>query len=389
MQDFEFHNPTRIVFGRDAIDRAGELAGSFGEKILLVTGRGSVKRSGVYGRVRESLEKAGCQVFDLDGVQSNPLLSRVRDGIGIVQKNGVEAIFALGGGSVMDTAKAVAAGALLEQGDIWDVFLGKSEIKKALPVVTAPTIAASGSEMNGYMVITDSVTGYKLATGSPHVYPQVSILDPVLTFTVPRDYTAYGGVDAVCHLLETYFNGPDPHTRLQDRMAEGLVKTIMEATEEALKEPSSYEARATLMWGATLALCGLTKAGVGDHRFPVHLIEHAVSALYQVPHGAGLAAILPGWMEWFSKRRVEKLSRFGEKIFRVEGMTVEEKAKNGISAFKGWLRTIGVPASLRDLGLAAEDCSKIAKNCVFQAGIWGMTDEYSETTVKEILRYCI
>ncbi len=384
MLKFEFHNPTRIIFGKGRIKEAGGYVKEFSQKALLVIGCGSVKRSGVFDTVKNSLKKHGIKFEVLEGVQSNPVLSKVEEGIDVVREQGLRLVIALGGGSVMDSAKAIAAGALLEDGHVWDFFAGKQEITKALPIVTIPTLAASGSEMNGYMVITNEKTGHKLATGSPCIYPKTSILDPEATYTVSRDYTAYGGVDAVCHLLEPYFNGPYPYTPVQDRLAEGLISTIMETTRGAVESPRDYDSRASLMWAATLALCGLTKAGVGEHFFPVHVIEHALSAIFKVPHGAGLAALLPGWMKWRANVQQEKIVQLG---VRVLGLSSSASAEESIEAFKGWLQDIGCPVTLSELGIEARDHEQIADNARFQIDLWGMAPPYTKETVLKILSY--
>jgi alcohol dehydrogenase YqhD (iron-dependent ADH family) len=388
MDSFEYQNSTRIVFGKGEVSRVGKVVWPFGSNILLVTGKGSLKKNGFYQRVRDWLKEEGITPLDLDGIQPNPVLSRVRDGIRMARDHGIQAVLALGGGSVMDTAKAVAAGAVMEQGNVWDFFTRKRTIKKALPVIAVPTLAASGSEMNGFMVITDEESKHKLAAGSLHLYPRVSILDPTTTYTVPADYTAYGGVDAVCHLLEPYFNGPDPYTTLQDRMAEGLIRTIMDATEACIKDPEDYEARATMMWASSLALCGLTKAGVGHHHFPVHLIEHAVSVLFSVPHGAGLAALLPGWMTWWAQDHPEKPAQLGERIWGVSGKGLLEGAEAGIDALRSWFVGIGCPKNLSDIGIRAEDHGRLAENAALQAEIWGISGTYSVENIKAVLAYC-
>jgi len=388
MDNFEYQNSTRIVFGKGEVSKVGKAARPFGSNILLVTGKESLKKSGLYQRVRDWLEKEGITIVDLDGVQSNPLLSRVHDGIRTIKDQGIQVVLALGGGSVMDTAKAVAAGAAMKQGDVWDFFTRKRTVEKALPVITVPTLAASGSEMNGFMVITDEESKHKLSTGSPHLYPRVSILDPTTTYTVPADYTAYGGVDAVCHLLEPYFNGPDPNTPLQDRMAEGLIRTIMDATEACIKVPQDYESRATMMWASSLALCGLTKAGVGDHHFPVHLIEHAVSVLFSVAHGAGLAALFPGWMTWWAKDHPEKPAQLGERIWGIPRKSLSGKAEASIDALRSWFDSIGCPKNLSDIGIRSEDHGRLSENAVLQAEIWGISGTYSVENIKAILAYC-
>ena len=389
MENFEFHNPTRIIFGKGILDEAGRVAKGLGRRCLLVTGRQSVRKAGTYDRIRGSLEAAGIEVADLSGIRSNPVLSRVYEGIETVRERGLELVLALGGGSVMDTAKAVAAGAVL-QGDIWNVFEGRQEIRDALPVICVPTLAASGSEMNGFMVITNEQTGFKLAAGSPHVYPRISFLAPELTFSVPPDYTAYGGVDAVCHLLEPYFNGPAAETSVQDELTEGLIRCIMRATEACLACPADYDQRAVLMWAATLALNGLTRAGVGDHVFPVHLIEHAISAIHGVPHGAGLGALLPGWMKWKARNSgPEKICRFGRRCLKLrDEADLPACAEKASDALYHWLRGINCPASLHDLGISTKDHERISENAGQQAGIWGIGDIYSREVILEVLSFC-
>ena len=386
MERFEFHNPTKIVYGALEASKMGQWLKGVAKSCLLVMGKGSARKSGAFDRVAGSLKEYGIEFKVLEGVKSNPVLSKVKEGIEVVKRGHLESVLALGGGSVMDTAKAIAAGALMEGGNIWDVFLGKAEIEAALPIFTCPTLAASGSEMNGYMVITNEETGHKLATGSIHVYPRVSVLDPELTVTVPRDYTAYGGVDAVCHLMEPYFNGPAKYTPVQDALAESLMKTIMNETMACLKDPSSLDHRGAMMWGATLALNGLTKAGVGEHHFPVHLIEHAISAIFDVPHGAGLGALLPGWMRFFSTKRPERLRKFAIQVMGVHpNGSDEEVIQEGIITFSGWLEKIGTPSRLKDLGIGKDSLSDIAHNASFQASIWGMDGVYSGDVIHTVL----
>ncbi|OCC15694.1 NADH-dependent butanol dehydrogenase [Dissulfuribacter thermophilus] len=390
MEKFEFYNPTKIIFGGGEVTKIGDVLKGTVETVLLVMGSGSARHTGAFQKVKDSLESSGVRFEILEGVKSNPLLSKVREGIKIAREKKLDGVLALGGGSVMDSAKAIAAGAVMDDRDIWDAFLGKAEIKSALPVFTIPTLAASGSEMNGYMVITDEQSGHKLATASILLYPKVSILDPELTYSVSKDYTAYGGVDAVCHLMEPYFNGPAPFTPVQDALAEGLMRTIMEATEGCISDPTSYEHRGAMMWGATLALNGLTKAGVGDHHFPVHLIEHAVSAIYNVPHGAGLAALLPGWMRYFSQKRPERLIKFSTNV-----MGVEEQADSmatiemGIEAFSAWLKSIDVPICLGDLNIGEDAIDAIAENALVQSKIWGMEKVYDRDTIREVLSFAL
>ena len=390
MDEFEFHNPVKIIFGKGKAAQAGRPVSDIASSVLLCYGQGSIKKNGVFDTVTESLEQNGISWLELPGIQSNPLLSRVREGIDIVRQNNLEAVMAVGGGSVMDTAKAIAAGAAMKQGDIWDCFRGQREIEDALPIVTVPTLAASGSEMNGFMVITDEENRLKLAAGSPFVYPTVSILDPEVTYTVPADYTAYGGVDAICHLLEPFFNRSWPDTLVQDEITFGLIRAIVQATDRCLATPTDYNARANLMWGATLALNGLTKAGVGEHFFPVHLIEHSLSALFGVPHGAGLAALLPGWMEWFiSQGHAARVSELGHGIYGLDpNRAIEETAGDTIGLFTKWLESSGCPCSLESLSISPGDHRAIAENALVQAGIWGIDKNYNIEVIMNILAMC-
>ncbi len=389
MMPFEFHMPTRVVFGQGVVEKAGHEARALGDRCLLLTGRGSARRGGTLERVSRSLEGSGVEFALLEGIKSNPLLEKVHEGVDVARQKGVQFVVALGGGSVMDTAKAVAAGVMMEGGDVWDLFTGKAQVEAALPVLAIPTIAASGSEMNGHMVITNQDKGLKLATGSPSLYPRTALLDPALTNSVPRDYTAYGGIDAVCHLMEPYFNGPAQDPWIPDRLAEGLMSGIIEATDRALEDPCSPAARANLMWGASLALCGLTKAGVGEHRFPVHLLEHAVSALNDAPHGAGLAAILPGWLRWRCQvgGGGEKVAQFGR---RVLGM--KDPGENGcaaVDAFQSWLEGVGAPVDLSSLEIDQGDIPALVEHAWYQARIWGMDEEYNRGLIEELFSRCL
>ncbi len=384
MKDFIFHVPTKIVFGKGVCKSAGKYAKELGKKILVVIGSGSVKRTGTLELVMSSLKDASLEIELLEGVVSNPLLSKVREGISLAKQFKADAVLALGGGSVMDTSKAICAGVML-QNDIWDVFTRKVTIKYALPLITIPTIAASGSEMNGYMVITNDESKHKLAAASELVKPRVSLLDPTLTFSVPKDYTAYGAVDAVCHLLEPFFNGPEPDPVLQDRIATAIIKTIMEAAKKAIEQPNDYKARAQLMWSASLALCGLTKAGVGDHFFPMHLIEHSISALFNVAHGAGLAAIIPGWMKWRSQSDPSRILRLGKLLWNI---TDQNGVNQTISNMAAWIKDIGCPTNLSELGIKEETFDDIAQNAMTQTSIWGKSDIITKEIIKEILIYC-
>ena len=308
MKNFVLENPTKILFGRDTIGQIGVEARAFGNKALLVTGRQSLQASGIHAQICTSLKENGITIIAHDGVKSNPVLSHVRQGIALCKAHGIEVIIAAGGGSVIDEAKAIAAGSVVNH-DVWKFFKGKAVITTPLPICTVLTLAASGSEMNGGMVITNDEINLKLGTGNKKLCPKVSILDPTATFSVPPNYTSYGAIDAIAHTLEFYFTAQDPKTPVQDRLMEGLIINLMEACDEALAEPNNYPARANLMWCATMALNGWTAAGLGMVGFPMHMIEHSMSALYDVPHGAGLSVVIPAWMHWAAARRPQKFAQ--------------------------------------------------------------------------------
>jgi NADP-dependent alcohol dehydrogenase len=378
MEDFVFRNPTKIIFGRDKENLiGGELRQAGMDSVLLVYGRSSVRKSGLLDRVTRSLAEHEIRHVEFGGVVPNPLLSHAKEGARLARKEGVAAILAVGGGSVLDEAKAIAVGARSES-DLWDFYTGM-EVADALPVFTILTLAATGSEMNGNSVITNETTKEKFSVSSPHLYPRVSILNPELTFSVGPDYTAYAAVDAIAHVIEGYFTG-GRDTRLQDRLTESIVTTVIETTEAILADPTGYRARAEFEWAATLALNGIASAGIGRFGYPNHMIEHSLSALYNLPHGAGLAIVIPAWMKWYKGRNEEKFVRFARKIFAAEG------ADAGIAALEAWFRKIGAPVRLGEASIAAGEIEAIAVNALRLSHRWQLQETYSQETIAEILR---
>ncbi len=386
MQNFVFHNPTKILFGQGTIPAIGPETITFGQKVLLVYGSGSIRRNGVYQQVTESLQKSGAEIVEHPGVQSNPLLSHTREGIKLAKQHNCQVVCAIGGGSVIDEAKAICAGAVVDH-DVWKFFTGKKSVTAPLPLTTVLTLAASGSEMNAGMVITNEETRQKFGFANKKLYPQTSILDPEATFTVPADYTAYGAVDAIAHVLEFYFTTQDPATPVQDRLMEGLIINAMESCDRVLADLHNYQGRADLMWAATLALNGLTAAGLGKVGFPMHLIEHSISALYNVPHGAGLSAIIPGWMRYQCPRTPERFARFAERVFDVRSGSPAERGAHGITALEAWFQKINSPTSLHGLTIPAKDIPRIADNAVALAKVWRMPD-YDSDRIQAILAIC-
>ncbi|EGB14440.1 iron-containing alcohol dehydrogenase [Pseudodesulfovibrio mercurii] len=355
--NFEFQNPTRIIFGAGNLARLGDVVGEYGKKALVVTGGGSVKRSGVFDRAVESLKAAGIAVAECSGVEPNPRITSVARGAETVRAEGCDVIVALGGGSVMDASKVISAAALYD-GDPWDMILhGQENVyvpTEALPVITVPTIAATGSETNCGAVITNEETKVKSFIQIPLLYPKVAVMDPELTVSVPRDQTAYGVCDLITHLTESYLNGID-NTPIQDRLAEGVIQTAMEWGPRAIADGGDVEARAQIQWAASVALIGWAQIGT-DAPYPVHMMEHTVSAYHDITHAAGLAIINPAWMRFAARSNTAKYVQFAERVFglKAKGADDLDCALEGIDKFEAFLKSIGCPTRFSELGIGDE-----------------------------------
>jgi alcohol dehydrogenase YqhD (iron-dependent ADH family) len=388
MQNFIFDSPTRIIFGKGMIARIGNEVKPFGTKVLLVYGRGSIKKHGVYDQVISSLKDAGLNIVEFPGVKANPVLSYAVKGIELAGNECVDVVLAVGGGSVMDTAKTIAVGVKAGPGDeIWEFFTFKKKIRSALPVLTVVTVSASASEMNPTAVITKEEGAQKYTISSPFIQPKVSVLDPTVLFSLTAACSAFGAVDIIAHLLEGYFNNREPESPLQDRLVEGIMKTVMESTDISLRDPQNYNARANIMWSATLAFNGLTTAGMGLIGYPAHMMEHSLSALYDVAHGAGLSVILPGWMSYAVKKNPSKFARLGRNIFGINEADDMNAAVQGIHCLKRWFSSIGSPTSLKEAGIPESDIEKIAENSEALAKLWGLKD-YTPEVIVDILHRC-
>jgi len=347
MDNFTFFNPTKLIFGKGTIEQLKVEVPQYGKKVLLVYGGGSIKRNGLYDQVLSLLKEVDVELFELSGVEPNPRISTVKKGVEICKNEGIDFLLAVGGGSVIDCTKAIAAGAKYD-GDTWDLMTRKAVAKEALPFGTVLTLAATGSEMNSGSVITNWETNEKYGWGSAVTFPQFSILDPVNTYTVPRDQTVYGIVDMMSHVFEHYFHLTE-NTELQDRMCEGLLLTVMEAGPKLLENLESYEHRATILYSGTMALNGMLSMGYrGD--WATHNIEHAVSAVYDIPHGGGLAILFPNWMKHNLKVKPERFKKLAVRVFGVnaEGKTDEEVGLEGIDKLREFWNSIGAPSRLAD-----------------------------------------
>ncbi len=379
MENFEFFNPTRIIFGKKTEDKIGKILKRDGiQRVLFLFGKSSIKSTGLYDRVIHALQKEGIQFVEHGGVKPNPVLSHAKEGIEKAKKNKVDAILAVGGGSVIDEGKTIAFGAETS-GDIWEFFKRSRTIDKALPIYVILTLAATGSEMNGFAVMTKEETQEKLSVSSEHLFPKVSILNPELTYTVSSQYQAYAAVDTIAHVIEYYFSG-QYCPNLQNRLIESLIKTVMENTEIILQEPQNYNARAEFMWAATLALNGITRLGIKGGEFPNHMIAHALGALYDLAHGACLSIVIPAWMKWYLEKNIKQFERFAKEIFS------SKDAHEGINKLKEWFRKIGAPVTLREAGISEKDINRIAENAYSIAVVWDMAEKYSKEVLTEIIK---
>ena len=383
MQSFVYHNPTKIVFGEGTIDQIGTESAPFGKKALYIFGKGSIMKNGVYDKTVASLQKAGIQLVEFGGVKANPVLSHTREGVELAKRENVDCIVAVGGGSVIDEAKAISAGVATKT-DPWEFYSRRQKVFGGIPIITVLTMSATGTEMNGGTVITNEQTKEKLGLGSPFLYPKASILDPTTLVSVPADQTAYGAVDAITHLLESYFTKSDPFTPIQDRYTEGIIKTITEITGRMQSTPNDLAARSTFMWAATLAWNGLAPSGVGNWSTPNHLIGHSMSALHDTPHGASLSISLSGWMPWYAEQSEENAARivqFGKAVFDTQNVS------ETINKFRAWFRSIKSPTKLSDIGVDAAGMKRIAENIGHCAPMWGLP-EYTADLCEQILSRC-
>lgn len=355
--NFEFYNPTHLIFGAGSLSKLGESAKKYGTKALLVTGGGSVKRSGVLDRAIEILKTSGISIVECSGIEPNPRITSVVRGAETARNEGCEMVIALGGGSTMDASKVIAAAALYE-GNPWDMIVhGQDQLHvptKALPVITVPTLAATGSECNCGAVITNEETKVKSFISNPCLYPKVAIVDPELTISVPKDQTAYGVCDLITHVTEGYFNG-DNNTPIQDRFAEGVIINAMEWGPKAIVNGNDIEARTQVQWAALVALNGWVQAGT-NCGWPVHMIEHTVSAYHDITHAAGLAVINPAWMRFAAKADPSKFVQFAERVFGLKATSSADSdcAIAGIDRFEEFLRSISCPTRFSELGIGDE-----------------------------------
>lgn len=365
MENFVFFPRTKYVFGKGVENNVAEQLQAFGmKKTLIVYGQGSVIKSGLLDRVKTSLDNAGIDYAELGGVQPNPIDTKVYEGIGIAKKEGIDSLLAVGGGSTIDTAKAIAA-AMCYDGDFWDFYCG-TPVKDALPVGVVLTIPAAGSEGSGNTVITKVDGLQKRGMGSDCLRPRFSLLNPELTYSLPPYQTAAGITDMLAHLMERYFSNTKG-VELTDRLGEGVMKAIIEEAPKVLENPKDYDARANIMWSGTMAHNGLTGCGRVDD-WATHGLEHELSAVYNVTHGAGLAVMFPAWMTYAAEENPWKLAQFARRVFGIEQSDEKKAALEGIEALKKFLTSIGMPVNMKELGIENPDIPLLASKVVENKG---------------------
>ncbi len=379
MNNFTFCTPTEYIFGRGVENEVGALASQkLGRKILLVYGGSFAEKSGLLDRVRHSLSDAGVDFVELGGIQPNPTDNRVYEGIELGRRANISGVLAVGGGSVIDTAKAIAGG-IPYNGDFWNFWAGKAVMTEALPVGTVLTIAAAGSEGSGNSVITKLDGWHKVSLRTNVLRPLFSMLDPELTESLPPFQTACGIVDMMAHIMERYFSNT-PDCEVTDRLCEATIISIINMAPAVLSDPHDYSARANIMWAGTVAHNGML--GVGrEEDWSSHAMEHEISALYGVSHGAGLAVVFPAWMEYASRFNPVKIEQFGHRVFGVES------ASETIAALRKFYKSLGMPLTLGELGVSTPDIDLMVKKLHQTKGqSFGTYIRLDESATRQIYR---
>ncbi|MDF2645942.1 MAG: butanol dehydrogenase [Paenibacillus sp.] len=384
MQSFLQCNPTRLWFGQGQIEQLQQELGTTGKRILLVYGGGSIKKNGVYDAVMEQLTHMQAEVFEMSGVEPNPRLNTVRKGIDICRDKQIELILAVGGGSVIDCVKAISVGVYYD-GDVWDIVTRKAVPHKALPFGTVLTLAATGSEMNHFSVITHWEKNEKRGWSSPFAYPAFSILDPTYTYSVPMDQTVFGIVDMMSHVLEQYFHRTE-NTPMIDRFMESVLLTVIETAPKLLEDLNSYEHRATVMYAGTTAFNGLLSSGTDGGDWASHQIEHGLSAVYDIPHGGGLGIVFPNWMKHCAEEDPSRMKKLAIAVFGIDpsDKTDHEMALEGIDALRSFWNSLGAPNRLGDYGIDDSRIEELVHKSFMKDKV-GQYKMMTRETVRDIL----
>ena len=385
MNNFLWHNPTALIFGKDTVKDLAEYLKKDGIKgVLLVYGGKGIFKSGAYAQTTEMLTKAGIKFSEVNDIKPNPKIDKVREGIARVKAGGIDAIMPVGGGSIFDSAKAIAAGSCYD-GDVWDFFDGKATVSKALPIYGVLTASASSSEVNGIAVISNPEKEAKVSMNSPLVYPKISVIDPSFQFTLPEKQTVYGGVDIIAHILERVLDG-DEGSELIDEQGYSLIRTMLRVIPELIENPKDYNLRAEYALAGAMAHCGFLSVGRefrGD--FSSHRMGHSLSLLFGVAHGASLSVVMPAWARYLYEENPVPFARLGEAVFDIFDGTDEEKALETIEALEDFFKDINAPTTLRELGIKEEDIERIAENAS-RGETFGVLKQLEPEDVLEIFR---
>ncbi|MCI7766838.1 MAG: iron-containing alcohol dehydrogenase [Oscillospiraceae bacterium] len=386
MHDFVYHNTAKIIFGKNAMEKLGSEAALYG-KAMLVMGGGSVRENGVFDKTVAALKESGVEYCQLWGVKPNPDISKVREGVRMARNEGVSLILAVGGGSVIDTAKAIAAGVPYD-GDPWDFYGSARAPEIALPVGVVLTIPAAGSESSMSSVISNGETKEKLGCTAECFLPRFAVMDPQNTFTLPAYQTACGASDMLSHLMERYFVTTEC-CDLTDRLIEGAAQTVIEFAPRAIADPENYDVRAELMWTGCIAHCDILDRGRGEGGrggdWASHQLEHQLSAFYDIAHGAGLSIIFPAWLKYVSGKNPSKPAQFGRRVFGITGLSDEETAEKMISALEDFYRSLSLPVRLSKIGIGSENFGEMAKRALAaKNGRIGSYIRLTEEDIKEI-----
>ena len=376
MKNFISSNPTKLLFGKGVVSKLGNYSKNNGSKAVIIIGKGSVKHNGILDAVIEQLKAVGTDYILYEGIKSNPIYQDVDECVSLAREFKADQIIAVGGGSVIDSAKAVAVG-FFHNGSVWDICSGAIKPKEALPIICVLTLAATGTEMNKFSVIQNVETGQKLGWGSDLVYPQVSFLDPEYTFSVPKTYTSYGVSDLIAHTFEQYFEPTS--SPLSDHLATDIVKLAFEYGKQVMDNPNDYDSRSNILWLATVALNGSLSAGKQGGDWGVHGFEHSLSVLYDIPHGAGLSIIYPAWMKTYFLEIESKLDFMAQRV-----LGEDKKAQDFIDAYEAFSKSIDSPTRLSEVDIKSDQESRIVENLVANK-VSGMFFEQNQNTYHKML----
>jgi len=381
LENFIFKNETKIIFGRGTENDAGKEILKYGRRVLFHYGGGSIKKSGLYEKIMKSLKNSGLTIFELGGVKPNPVVSLIREGIKICRENDIDFILAVGGGSVIDSAKGISMG-VNYKGDIWDFFEGKAKLESTVPIGVIVTIPAAGSESSVVTVITNEDGLIKRGFHSSMLLPKFAILNPELTFTLPVFQVACGAADILAHTFERYFT-QSKNVDLTDRLCEGLMKSVIKNSKIAISDQGNYDAMAELMWASTIAHNGILGTGRIED-WASHKFGHELSALYGITHGASLAVMFPAWMKYVYKYNIERFAQFAARVFNIDADFNDEEhlALMGIKEIENYFKEIGLPTTLKELNVSSENFELMAQKAVAKGPIGNFVKISKEDAVK-------